>query len=239
MSPPQPMDDPAGADQVGPEGLRRRTSSVEAAAVAGLAYAILSFASFSLFIRLPEASSAADIAEYYADPNERRLDFLAVNLAAFSSIAFLWFVAVIRRRIGDREDRFFGTVFFGSGIVLVGLTLVGSAALASPALGIDFAGGVAPSQDVYTAVIGLGNGLLLSVVLRVQAIFVITTSTLIFRTGALPKWLAISGYGFALLLLVTPLVTGPSGAVFPAWVAVISIALLVRRAEARLDDQPP
>jgi hypothetical protein len=28
-----------------------------------------------------------------------------------SAVAFLWFVAVIRRRVGDREDRFFVTVF--------------------------------------------------------------------------------------------------------------------------------
>jgi hypothetical protein len=33
-----------------------------------------------------------------------------------STIAFLWFVGVVRGRIGDREPRLFGTVFFGSSL---------------------------------------------------------------------------------------------------------------------------
>ena len=42
-------------------------------------------------------------------------------LAPFAGIMFLWFVAVIRDQIGEREDRFFATVFFGSGLLFVGL----------------------------------------------------------------------------------------------------------------------
>jgi hypothetical protein len=33
---------------------------------------------------------------------------VALNLVPFAGIAFLWFIGVIRDRIGEREDRFFG-----------------------------------------------------------------------------------------------------------------------------------
>jgi hypothetical protein len=33
---------------------------------------------------------------------------IALNLVPFAGIAFLWFIGVIRDRIGEREDRFFG-----------------------------------------------------------------------------------------------------------------------------------
>ena len=38
---------------------------------------------------------------------------LALNLVPLSGIAFLWFIGVVRDRIGEREDRFFATVFLG------------------------------------------------------------------------------------------------------------------------------
>jgi hypothetical protein len=45
----------------------------------------------------------------------------------FAGIAFLWFVGVVRDRIGEAEDRFFATVFLGSGLLFVGMLFVASA----------------------------------------------------------------------------------------------------------------
>jgi len=39
---------------------------------------------------------------------------LALNLLPFAGIAFLWFIGVVRDRLGQSEDRFFATVFLGS-----------------------------------------------------------------------------------------------------------------------------
>ena len=55
-------------------------------------------------------------------------------LAPFAGIMFLWFVAVIRDQVGEREDRFFATVFFGSGILFVALLFVASAIAVSPSV---------------------------------------------------------------------------------------------------------
>ena len=37
---------------------------------------------------------------------------LALNLMPFAGIAFLWFIGVLRNRLGPMEDQFFATVFF-------------------------------------------------------------------------------------------------------------------------------
>ena len=60
-------------------------------------------------------------------------------LAPFAGIMFLWFVAVVRDQIGEREDRFFATVFFGSGLLFVAL-LFAAAAVATrpPTAMVDF-----------------------------------------------------------------------------------------------------
>lgn len=211
---------------------RRWFRSIQAAAFAGFVYAALAFASLLLLTRQPEpGSSDAAVASWYGASGNNSSVILGLNLAVFAAIAFLWFVAVIRRRIGDREDRFFATVFFGSGILYVGLLLVGSTALS--ALAVVVSGFDAPIPDAHDQMItgGLGGALMLTVVPRVQAVFILTTSTLILRTGAFRRGIALFGYVVALSLLLIPIIIEPMGLAFPIWVAVVSASLLVRAAE--------
>ncbi len=94
-------------------GLTRAARSIEAAAVAGLAHSALSLIATWLLLGAPDPASGAGVLdEWYSDPGNQRRMIMGLNLLVMSSIAFLWFVAVIRRRVGDRENRFFGTVFF-------------------------------------------------------------------------------------------------------------------------------
>ncbi|KAF0961121.1 hypothetical protein MLGJGCBP_05780 [Rhodococcus sp. T7] len=44
----------------------------------------------------------------------------ALFLAPIAGIAFLRFIGVLRDRFGDLEDRFFATVFLGSGLPFAG-----------------------------------------------------------------------------------------------------------------------
>jgi hypothetical protein len=138
---------------------------------------------------------------------------------------------VIRRRIGDREDRFFATVFFGSGILYVALLLVGSTALS--ALSVVTSGFDAPVPDRHDQMLaaGFGGALMLTVVPRIQAVFIITTSTLILRTGAFKRGIALFGYAIAVALLFIPILLEPIGLAFPIWVAVVSASLLIRASE--------
>jgi hypothetical protein len=52
---------------------------------------------------------------------------LALNIAPFAGIAFLWFIGVVRDRVGNLEDRFFGSVFFGSGLLFLALSFASAA----------------------------------------------------------------------------------------------------------------
>ena len=54
---------------------------------------------------------------------------LGLNLVPFAGIAFLWFIGVLRDRLGEFEDRFFSTVFLGSGLLFLAM-LFASAAVA-------------------------------------------------------------------------------------------------------------
>jgi hypothetical protein len=58
---------------------------------------------------------------------------LGLNLLLFAGIAFLWFIGALRDRLGDLEDRFFATVFLGSGLLFLG-TLFTAAALVGAVL---------------------------------------------------------------------------------------------------------
>ena len=53
-------------------------------------------------------------------------------LAPFAGIMFLWFIAVVRDQIAQREDRFFATVFFGSGLLFVALLFAAAAVAPDP-----------------------------------------------------------------------------------------------------------
>ncbi len=100
---------------VGTTGQRQRFESIEAAAIAGLAFAGLAFVASTLLSARPGASaSAGEISAWYGNADNRVSIVTALVLTTFAAIAFLWFIAVIRRRVGEREDQFFATVFLGT-----------------------------------------------------------------------------------------------------------------------------
>jgi len=59
---------------------------------------------------------------------------LSLHLVPFAGLAFLWFIGVLRNRMGASEDQFFGTVFLGSGLLFVA-SLFAATAVAGAVLG--------------------------------------------------------------------------------------------------------
>ncbi len=84
------------------------------------------------------------------DPARRRAVVIALNLVPFAGIAFLWFIGVVRDRIGQREDRFFASVFLGSGLLFVAM-LFAAAAFAGGLIAEAAAGSAAPGPDTLAA----------------------------------------------------------------------------------------
>lgn len=212
------------------EGIRRRLRSVESAAIAGVLYAVLATIALAVLSGFPDLALSDDALTAWFDEADHQASLiLGLNLAAASSIAFLWFVAVIRRRLGEREGRFFATVFFGSALVYVSIWLVAAAALSAPAVALTIEEAGSVDQDTVTLAHGFAAALILVAAPRIQAVFVFTTSTLILRTGVMPRWIAVFGYLMGLALFTVPLVTDPIGVGLPVYVLVVSVALLVTR----------
>ena len=103
----------------------RRLQTPRAAGIAGLAFAALFVTSVVLLRSHPSGgSTASEIRDFYLRRDAGKVALVGVYLAPFSGIAFLWFIAVVRNLIGDREDRFFATVFLGSGLLFVAMLFV-------------------------------------------------------------------------------------------------------------------
>ncbi|HEX2600189.1 MAG TPA: hypothetical protein VHL05_15520, partial [Terriglobales bacterium] len=82
--------------------------------MAGIVFSVLSITSHVLvWISIPAnlGGPAMDVISH------SKTISLALNLLPFAGIAFLWFIAVVRNRLGTLEDRFFSTVFLGSGLL--------------------------------------------------------------------------------------------------------------------------
>src|SRR5215468_6565073 len=96
------------------------------AAVAGIIFSVLLISALVL-LRVSVPAHPAVPGQWLTDSRRRASVAIALNLIPFAGIAFLWFVGVLRDRIGQREDRFFATVFLGSGLLFVGMLFVAAA----------------------------------------------------------------------------------------------------------------
>lgn len=215
---------------------KRWFQSIEAAAIAGLAFAVLSVIALALQSSRPPLTAAdAEMIAWYSDAGNRTAMTVGLSIFVIAAVAFLWFIAVIRRRVGTRDDRFIATVFLGNGILVAGVMVVAAAAVATPAVIVHGSDGVVPDPGSLNVVTRFGSTLALFVLVRFQAVFVVTVSTLALRTGAFNRWLSYFGFAMGLAMFIVPSVTDPTGLAFPAWVGVLSVALFFRRGDLLAD----
>jgi hypothetical protein len=211
--------------------LDRRLETPRAAGVSGLAFAALFVASAVLLRHHPSGgSTAAEIRGFYLGDDAGRVAVVGVYLAPFSGIAFLWFIAVIRNLISDREDRFFATVFLGSGLLFVAMLFVAAGAGGALLAAVRFQDEPVPSADAVVTVRSLAFGFLFIYAMRMAAVFMIVVSTIGMRLGVLPRWLVLAGYGAALVLMLNVSYVEALVLVFPAWVAAVSVVILATSA---------
>jgi hypothetical protein len=212
---------------------RRSLRSPRAAAIAGILFALLYGASLVLVrISIPDAESV-DTAwmESYSQTVA-----LALNLVPFAGIAFLWFIGVIRDRVGELEDRLFSTVFLGSGLLFLAMTFMGVAmaggTLASMTQGETFA-----SSGVYAYSRAVTHSLINIYAIRMAGLFMISLGTIWLRTGVMHRGWALVTYALALVLLVSTSLSSWVPLIFPGWVLAVSVYILIlslreRRREA-------
>jgi hypothetical protein len=196
--------------------------ALRVAGVAGLLFAGLLTTSLAL-LRF-DALSADDVA---SDGLVRvsQAGAIAIYLIPFAGIAFLWFLAVLRRRIGRGEDQFFATVFLGSGLLFIAMLFAAGATA-----GAAVAAGRFSSQSSATTAVELAGALAGTLfyvfAIKMAAVFMLVSSTIGRRTGFLPRWFILVGMLSAAVMLLSVSFFEPLALIFPAWVAIVSILLL-------------
>jgi len=211
------------------EEARRQVRAPWAAGVAGLLFSAL-FTAALLLLRIP--ANRSDILQRFASGEDLAIVIGGMYLAPFAGIMFLWFVAVIRDQIGEREDRFFATVFFGSGLLFVALLFAAAAVVSTPAAAVQFMGQAPLSAEAVGLLRALAYTLLFAFATRGAAVFMIAAATIGIRSGVFPRWFALTGYLLGVVLLVAVSFADWFILVLPAWVAVVSLFIL-RRERAR------
>ena len=206
-------------------GVGRRLDTPRAAGIAGLVFSLLFVVAILLARSHPaRGSSAEEIASFYLDQDAGRVALIGLYLIPFSGIAFLWFIAVIRAHLGEREDRFFATVFLGSGLLFVAMLFAASAAAGSL---------LAAVKDTVVFARALAFAFRFVFGVRAAAVFMLVVSTIGHRTGFLPRWLVVAGYVGGLVFLFTVTYVELLVLIFPAWVTVVSVVIL-RAGDRRL-----
>ena len=215
-------DDEVTDDSADLDRLAAAARAPRAAAVAGIVFAALFAATLSLF-RSAIPADADDVGSWLTSSAERSRVELALALLPFAGIAFLWFIGVIRDHLGDREDRFFATVFLGSGLLFVAMLFICGAIMAT-LVGISASASI--DVDVWRFGRRLVFTLMTTYALRMAAVFAIATTTLARRLRSMPKKFMSLVTLSALALLVAAAAVPWLEMLFPLWVMLVSIQIL-------------
>jgi hypothetical protein len=224
------MSSPTGPSHARGPSLHQLTTP-RAAALAGVLFALL-FGATLILIRVKMPEGAGDSTEWL---NSQRGGILtATTLMPFAGISFLWFVGVVRDGFGRYEDRFFTSVFLGSGLLFLAMMFVSTAVAA--ALVASNTGITDPAA--HAEVIVFGKMIVLAgsktYAIRMAAVFMISLATIWLKTGLMPRWLVLVSYLVALALLIASDVSMWLTLAFPIWVLVVSGAILAKA--GRIDE---
>ncbi|ULE35540.1 hypothetical protein K3G64_06650 [Mycobacterium sp. IDR2000157661] len=191
-----------------------------AAALAGVLFALL-FGAALVLIRLALPEDGPPSSQWLRDGSTNLR--VAAIMMPFAGIAFLWFMGVVRDGLGRYEDKFFSTVFIGSGLLFLAMMFLAVGVGA----GLEGSGAGAESELAV-----FGQKVLLTVsktyALRMAAVFMISLATIWLRTRLMPGWLAVITYVMAVGLLLASDLSMWLVLAFPAWVLVVSVLLLSR-----------
>src|SRR5947209_3182801 len=200
---------------------RQAARTPRAAAVAGIVFALLLITALVL-VRTAVPATERDAGSWLTDRTHRNSVLLALTLVPFAGIAFLWFIGVVRDRIGDAEDRLFATVFLGSGLLFVGMLFVSAAAAAGLVTAVQVDPKSAATNETWRFGREVTQSVLVVYGMRMAGVFTISTSTILLRTRVMPRWLALSGYVVAVVLLLTVGSFAWVELLFPVWVRVLA-----------------
>jgi hypothetical protein len=215
------VDDPPPAQAgITPRVLR----TPRAAGLAGVLFAVLLGIILILFRKVVPADPH-DAGEWLTNESSRRDVQFALGLVPFCGIFFLWFMGAVRARIGEFEDKFFATIFLGSGLLFVAMLFVLAAFFGTL---VEIAGlhNGNPPLDLWqfgrlaTSNLGFYD-------VRMGAVFMLASSSIAFRLRIHSRVVAGIGLAAGLLLLFASTSIPWIDLVFPIWVLLVSINIMI------------
>jgi hypothetical protein len=207
--------------------LRTRATAPKAAAIAGILFSVLLITSVVLLLNSLFSDRTFNEIQFAADKQNIQI---ALNLVPFASIAFLWFMGVVRDRFGDQEDQFFGTVFLGSGLLFIAMLFVSSAVAGSFILLFSNDPSSKLTASYYDLSHTVAGEIITTYGIKMAGVFMISTCPLFIRTRVIPRWLALLGYGLAAIMILRIGYIDRLGWIFlsfPLWVFLLSLHILI------------
>ncbi len=196
-----------------------------AAGVAGILFA-LTFGAIVVLFRNVLPLDPRSAGAWLANAGDRRNLDVALGLIPFCGIFFLWFLGAVRAHIGEAEDRFFATIVLGSGLLFIAMLFVFGALFGAL---INLAG--LYDGDPPLAVWRLGREVSFNIAIvyamRVGAVFMFSSSVIAYRLRNHVRPVIVVGFVGSLLLLFASPTTPWLQLVFPFWVLLVSINILI------------
>jgi hypothetical protein len=219
------------------EEAREELRTPRAAGVAGLVFSALFMISLLLTVPIGGRFGSA-MPTWYTSGDSSTIVFIGSYATPLAGIAFLWFIGVVRDRIGRREDRLFSTVFLGSGLLFIAMIFAASATASAMALRMNMFGASSPPDpSVIEWAQALTSALLFVYAARAAGVFMVVTSRIAWQTRSVPRWVAATGYVVAALLLLSLRYFELVIMLFPLWVALLSVFILLTPDKSDLDDE--
>jgi hypothetical protein len=192
------------------------------AAIAGVIFSVLMIVCLGL-VRYAIPADLTEPGPWSVETDRRRAVGFALDLVPFAGIAFLWFVGVLRNRLGELEDQFFATVFLGSGLLFVA-SLFGVAAVMHALVETLVSGKIGGAIFYFGH--RMSDALFNIFAIKMAGVFIISTCTIGSRTAIIPRWIAIIGYACAVVLLLVIANWKWIAFVFPLWMLLVSAHIL-------------
>ena len=202
----------------------RRAATPVAGAIAGIVFAVLFTVSMTV-LRQTMGDVAHDTGAWLT--GDTGVVKFALALVPFVGLAFLWFIAVARERLGRFEDQFFSTVFIGSGLLFLAMIFAAAATAGAIVAAAENDPAGFASSTTYTYARQAVTQILAVYALRMAAIFQLSQASLWLRTRVMPRWMALITIVVAFVLLFVFTQAWWVMLVFPAWVLLVSVFILI------------
>jgi len=199
---------------------------------AGVAFVVLFVAGFMIFTTpnttSNRAGNVAKWAAWWTDSSHRTMAIIGAYLMVLGALAFVWFASSLQQRLRDRSE---GTMMLGFAWLFAALALTAALIRAAIPGGWVFGRLTIPGGDLAAQLDNIGQAVLLVAGALSAGAFIASACHAARRSVVFPAWLTAAGYVVAVLQVAGALFF--PFALFPLWVLVASIVLLMRDAKFR------